>query len=378
MKLSFSLNRLLAIINKEFIQLRRDRLTFAMLIGIPLIQLTLFGFAINSNPKYLPTAIINADQGPFSRTLIAALQNSEYFKITHAQTNEQQSEQLLARGYIKFAINIPEHFTKDMIRGLKPKVLVTADATDAMAVANAFAALSNLNDKVFTYELQHGLSSLPISKPSFAFFIHGKYNPENISQYHIVPGLMGVILTMTMTMITALAITRERERGTMETLLSTPAQPLEVIIGKITPYIFIGYIQQSLIIAASMFIFNVPFFGSFPLLVLVTFPFIIANLSVGLTFSTIAKNQLQALQMTFFFFLPSLLLSGFMFPYDGMPQWAQILGSFLPLTHFLAIVRGIILKGNQFIDIVSHVEAIFIFIFVILTISAIRYRRTLD
>ncbi len=365
--------RLKAMIVKEFIQMRRDRLTFAIMIALPCIQLVLFGFAINTNPKHLPTAIVSADSSSFTRTFISAVQNSEYFQIKYPAVSEAQAEKLLAKASVQFIIQIPYDFTRELIRGNHPDLLIIADATDPVATGNATAALINLSTQVFNRDLSRGLKHLLGGPPPFNLVIHERYNPEGLSQYNIVPGLMGVVLTMTMVMITALAITRERERGTMENLLATPVRPVEVMIGKIIPYV-----QQLLIILAGIFIFGVPHDGSILLLLIATLPFIFANLAVGLTFSTIAKNQLQAVQMTFFFFLPSILLSGFMFPFHGMPVWAQIIGNCLPLTHFLNIVRGILLKGNGFADFYQQIIPLLIFILVVMTIAVYRYKETLD
>ncbi|MBF0496037.1 MAG: ABC transporter permease, partial [Deltaproteobacteria bacterium] len=342
----FSFRRLWAMIIKEFRQMRRDRVTFAMMIGIPLMQLILFGFAINSDPKNLPTAVLTADNSPFSRTIIAALQNSLYFSLVKQLNNETEAQRLLTLGQVQFVINIPVDFSRKLIRGEKPLLLLQADASDPAAVSNAVAAIRLLASTVLERDLKGILGDL---KPGFTpvdLRIHPMYNPENITQYNIVPGLMGVVLTMTMVIITSLAVTRERERGTMENLLTTPVRPLEVMLGKLIPYVVVGYLQMSLIILAARVLFKVPLEGSLLLLYSASLLFIGASLAVGLTFSTVAKNQLQAVQMSFFFFLPSILLSGFMFPFRGMPEWAQWVGSILPLTHYLRLVRGINLKGN--------------------------------
>jgi ABC-2 type transport system permease protein len=374
----FSFTRLGAMVFKEFVQIKRDRLTFAILIVVPIMQLLLFGYAINSNPKYLPTVVIANDHSNFTRQFIAGLQNTDYFKIVNTNTNEKTANRLLAEGAISFIVNVPTNFTRDLIRGDKPQLLVTADATDPVATSNAVAALSGLSEQVFNLNFQRGLSNLQRPPPSFAINIHQKYNPEGNTQYNIVSGLMGVVLTMTMVMTTSVAITRERERGTMENLLAMPILPLEVMIGKILPFIIMGYIQQFIIIALSTGLFHVPFNGSLTLLLVCTLFFVAANLSVGILFSTAAKNQLQAVQMTFFFFLPSLLLSGFMFPFFGMPEWARYLGNLLPLTHFLYIARGIMLKGNDFIAIWPHIWPLWVFTLAVILLGLKRYRRTLD
>ncbi|MEW6247332.1 MAG: ABC transporter permease [Nitrospirota bacterium] len=375
---AFSPARFWAMVVKEFIQMRRDRLTFGMMIGIPLIQLTLFGFAINSDPKRLPTAVLLADHGPQGRTVLYAIQNSGYFDFVRQVKTESEGHAVLARGEVQFVINIPENFTRDLLRGDRPAILVEADATDPAATSNALGSLRTLLDTALQNDLKGPLAFLAGADGPVDVRIHARYNPEAITQYNIVPGLMGVVLTMTMVMITALAITRERERGTMENLLSMPTRPLEVLIGKIVPYILVGYIQVGLILIAARVLFDVPMIGSLGLLLVVALAFIAANLAMGITFSTLAKNQLQAVQMSFFFFLPSLLLSGFMFPFRGMPSWAQAIGELFPLTHFLRIVRGILLKGNGLEDVAFQLWQIALFAVVALAIGVTRYRQTLD
>lgn len=358
--------------------MRRDRVTFGMMVGIPLMQLVLFGFAINSDPRHLPTALRLADQGPFARTLVTALEQSGYFRITHEARTEAEAAELLRRGEVQFVVNIPEDFTRRLLRGERPIVLMEADASDPAATGPALAAARTLAASVFDRDLTGPLAPLRGRPGPVDFRIHAHYNPENITQYNIVPGLMGVVLTMTMVVITALAITRERERGTMENLLATPVRPFEVIIGKILPYIAVGYVQVTLILIAARWLFEVPMVGSITLIYFVALLFIAANLAVGITFSTLAKNQLQAVQMAFFFFLPSILLSGFMFPFRGMPEWAQWIGSGLPLTHFLRIVRGILLKGNGLEAIAPELWPLLAFLFVAMAIGVKRYRQTLD
>lgn len=376
--MSFNLHRFWAIVVKEFIQMRRDRLTFGMMVGIPMLQLILFGYAINSNPKHLPTAIFAADNSPFSRTLVWGLRNSSYFDITREAHSAAEIQELLAEGRVQFAVTVPVDFSRKILRGEKPDLLLEADATDPSAVGFAMAAVNQLATSVINRDLTGPLARLQAGAPPFNLVTHQHYNPESISQYNIVPGLMGVMLTMTMIIITGLAITRERERGTMENLLSTPAHPGEVIVGKIVPYIMVGYAQVILVLIAAKFLFSVPMLGSVPLLLVLVFLFIVANLAVGITFSTIAKNQLQAVQMAFFFFLPSLLLSGYMFPFRGMPDWAQYVGECLPLTHFLRVVRGILLKGNGLAECAPDLWPIALFLLIMLMIGIKRYRQTLD
>ena len=374
----FSLSRWVGIIVKEFIQLKRDRLTFGMIIGIPVIQLMLFGFAINTDPKHLPTAVLAADSSPWSRSLFAAMQNSGYFRIERRLENEAQLEELLADGDVQFAITIPENFGRKLVRGERPVLLVEADATDPSAVGNAVGALERISQQALARDLQGALADLAPAAAPVEMRVHRRYNPETVTAYNIVPGLLGVILTMTMVLMTGLAMTRERERGTFENLLATPALPIEVMTGKIVPYILIGLIQVTLVLAAAFTIFEVPMQGNLVLLYCVVLLFIAANLTLGITFSSIARNQLQAMQMTFFFFLPSILLSGFMFPFRGMPEWAQALGSILPLKHFLVLVRGVVLKGNGVDVLWPAIWPIALFMLAVIAIGLRFYKRTLD
>ncbi len=377
---NFSFHRFMAVVNKEFIQMYRDRLTFAMMIVIPLVQLALFGYAINTNPKSLPTAVVGADNSIFARSIVQSLKNSGYFDIQSETINEREAKKLLQLGNVQFVVTFPIDFARQLMRGEKPSILMEADATDPAATSNAVTALTSLNQIVLNHDLNNGLQFLKPEQNTapFEIILHRLYNPEIITQYNVVPGLMGIILTMTMIMITGLAIARERERGTLENLLATPVNPLEVMFGKIIPYILVGYFQVFIVLLAAHFLFHVPMEGSLLLLLIAVLVFIIANLAVGILFSTIAKNQMQAMQMTYFFFLPSILLSGFMFPFRGMPVWAQALGEILPLTHFLRIVRGILLKGNGLMDILPQILAMLLFLIVVILIGLKRYRRTLD
>lgn len=377
-KLRISPARFWAMIVKEFIQMARDKPTFGIMVGIPLLQLTLFGFAINSDPKHLPAALIMADNGPQARTVLSAIRNSDYFEFVRQVKTETEGHRLLDRGDVQFVVSIPENFTRDFLRGDSPSILVEADATDPIAVANSLGAMPLVLNSALQNDLKGPISFLAPTPNPIDLRLHSLYNPEAITQYNIVPGLMGVVLQMTMVMVTALAITREIESGTMENLLSMPTRPIEVLVGKIVPYILVGYIQVLLIITAARFLFHVPIVGSLVLLLAVSLLFIFANLAMGITLSTLAQNQRQAIQMAFFFFLPSLLLSGFMFPFRGMPHWAQVFGEVFPLTHFLRIVRGIVLKGNGLRDVLPQLWQIALFGSIALTIGVKRYRRTLD
>lgn len=376
--LKSALRRIGAVAVKELIQMRRDRLTFAMMLVVPIVQLLLFGYAINNDPKHLPTAVHLEERTPIVRGMLAALGSSEYFDITEEIADPRDSAHLLASGDVTFVVSIPAGFTSDLMRGERPQILIEADASDPVAASNAIARIDRILNAALAHDLRGPLAFLVPEAGPIEVVVHSAYNPEGITQYNIVPGLLGVILTMTLVMITAMAMTREVERGTMENLLAMPARPVEVMIGKITPYIGIGVVQTILVLGLAQFLFNVPFVGSHELLALGVTLFIIADLALGFTFSTIAKSQMQAMQLTFFFFLPSLLLSGFMFPFRGMPDWAQWIGEALPLTHFLRIVRGVMLKDSTFADLASDFLAILIFTLVVGLIAVLRYRRTLD
>jgi ABC-2 type transport system permease protein len=363
-----------AMLVKEFIQLKRDRVSFAMIIMIPLVQLMLFGYAINTTPRNLPTAVLMQESTDLSRSILAALQNTRYFRVTQLPHSEAEVDQLLASGRVLFAVEIPANFERSVRRGDKPAMLVLADATDPVASGTALSALNEVLQTALSHD-----RDVP-EKPSMPFEIrtHARYNPAAVTQLNIVPGLVGTILTMTMLIFTALSVTREIERGTMESLLSMPITPFEIMLGKIVPYILVGFVQASLIISIGVLLFGVPVVGSLAVLAALSTLFIATNLSIGYTFSTIAQNQLQAMQMSMMFFLPNILLSGFMFPFAGMPVWAQYVGEALPLTHFLRIVRAIMLKGSSLSDLRYDAIAMFVLMLVAMTIAVTRFRRTLD
>ncbi|HET9023787.1 MAG TPA: ABC transporter permease, partial [Burkholderiaceae bacterium] len=352
-----SMARIVAVLRKELVQLRRDRLTFAMLIGVPIMQLILFGYAINSDPKNLPAAVVALDQGPLVRSIVRAAENTHYFHVVEA-ASEHDAERLIARGEVQFAFVFPSDFTERVLRGERPAMAVYADATDPSATGAAVSSLQQLPYIALRHDLKGTLAHLNAGEPPFEVRVHKRYNPEGLTNYNVVPGLMGVILTMTLVMMTAMAMTRERERGTLENLLATPVRPFEVMIGKILPYVLIGYVQVLIVFTAARLLFEVPMFGNFMLLSAAIVLFIVATLGVGFTFSTIARSQMQSMQMTMFFFLPNILLSGFMFPFRGMPRWAQWIGEALPLTHFLRIVRAVMLKGATTADVLPQTAPI--------------------
>jgi ABC-2 type transport system permease protein len=373
-----SFSRIRAAFTKELIQLRRDRITFATMIFIPLVQLLLFGYAINTNPKDLPTAVLVQDNSAFTRSFVSALRMTDYFDIRYAAMSEEELDHLILSGAVQFGVQIPANFGRDLMRGERPALLVIADATDPSATSGAVAALDGVSMTAFNRDLLGPAADLAPRPPPYEVRVHRRYNPTGETRLNIVPGLMGTILTLTMLIFTALSVTREIERGTMESLLAMPIRPVEIMLGKIAPYLVVGGLQMTLILVAAHLLFAVPVVGNLGLLVLLTLLFILANLSIGYTFSTIATNQLQAMQMSFFFFLPNILLSGFMFPFRGMPAWAQFVGEILPLTHYLRIIRGIMLKGAGIVDLQYDVLAMGAFTVAAMAIAVARFRQTLD
>ena len=374
----FSLSRWWGIVLKEFLQLRRDRITFGMIVGIPIVQLLLFGYAINTEPRHLPTAVVVAEQSEFTRSYLAAMRASGYFEFVRELEGETAARAALDRGEVKFVVSFPAGFTRALLRGERPALLVEADATDPSAAGAALASVRDLVASVTRKDLVGPLASLRGGEAPFEVRVHRLYNPEGLTQHNIVPGLMGVILAMTMVMMTGLAMTRERERGTMENLLAMPPRPLEVMTGKIVPYVFIGLIQSTIILLAARWLFDVPFLGSVLVLYLVALVFISANLTVGITLSSIAQNQLQAMQLTMFYFLPTILMSGFMFPFQGMPFWAQWVGELFPTTHAMRIVRGLLLKGSGVSTLAPELWPIAAFTLIVTAVAIWSYRETLD
>jgi ABC-2 type transport system permease protein len=372
-----SWTRIFAITAKEFVQLTRDRLTYAMILAVPIVQLLLFGYAINNDPKNLPTVVLDQDRGMFARSVLSAMENTGYFTFVREVSSPAELERAFQTGEAQFAVTVPGDFSRRVVRGDSPQILVEADASDPTTVGQAAAALSGLPATALSHDLKGPLAARA-GAASFEAVIHRRYNPENVTAYNIVPGLLGIVLSMTLVMMTALALTRERERGTMETLLSTPVLPIEVMIGKLLPYVGIGLAQTAVILTLARLLFDVPFVGGFWALALGVGLFIIGSLSLGFLFSTLAKTQLQAMQMSVFYLLPSLLLSGFMFPFRGMPDWAQALGSAIPVTYFLRVARGALLKGIGFPEAIPNIFALAVFVAVVAALSVSRYRTTLD
>ena len=368
------LRRTFAMLLKEFIQLKRDRVSFAMIIMIPVMQLLLFGYAINTTPRNLPTAVLLQEDSDLARSVLKALENTAYFRFTHQVRTVEEFDELLQSGTVLFGVEIPRGFERAVRRGEHPSLLVAADATDPVASGSAMAALG----KIAQTALMHDRVAGDVPPPPFEVRTHARYNPAGTSRLNIVPGLTGTILTLTMLIFTALSVTREVERGTMEALLSMPIRPVEVMLGKITPYVLIGFVQAALIIGLGVLLFGVPVYGSLLALAALSTLFITAMLSIGYTFSTLAQNQLQAMQMSMMFFLPNILLSGFMFPFAGMPVWAQWIGEALPLTHYLRIVRAIMLKGATIENLQYDTLVLLGLTLFAMTIAVTRFRRTLD
>jgi len=370
--------RILAVLAKEFVQLTRDRLTYGMILMIPIVQLLLFGYAINNEPRNLPTAVLVQDNSVFARSTLAAFVNTGFFTITHDVRSTEELDQLLTTGEVQFTLTIPGDFTRRVARGDKAQLLLEADATDPSAANAALAAAGSLPIQALAHDLKGAMAPYAQQPAPFEVVVHRRYNPESITAYNIVPGLLGIILSMTLVMMTALSVTRETERGTMESLLATPAQPIEVMIGKLAPYVMVGLIQTVVILTMARLLFNVPMAGGWLALALGVFLFIIGSLALGFFISTLARTQLQAMQMSFFYMLPSILLSGFMFPFRGMPEWAQAIGTLIPVTHFLRVVRGALLKGEGVASLWPSLTALTVFVCVITAFAMLRYRRTLD
>jgi ABC-2 type transport system permease protein len=374
----FSLQRVMAVLVKEFTQLVRDRLTYAMILLIPLIQLLLFGYAVNDTPRHLPTAVLAQENTVFARSVVSAIRNSAFFDITATARTPAELDDMLRRGEVQFAVTIPGDFSRRVIRGDKPEILVDADASDPTASGAAVAALSGLPAQALARDLNGLPAGRGAASQPFAIVVHALYNPDNLSAYNVVPGLLGVILSMTLVMMTALGVTRERERGTMEFLLSTPVEPLEVMVGKLAPYVIVGILQTITVLVLARILFDVPFQGGWFGLCAGILLFIVGSLALGFLISTVARSQLQAMQLGMFYFLPSILLSGFIFPFRGMPFWAQVIGSAMPVTHFLRIVRGALLKGQTLGDAWPSLVSLGVIVCVVTALAVGRYQRTLD
>ena len=374
----FSLTRLHAMLVKETLQMIRDRITFAMMIGIPIMQLVLFGFAINNDPKNLPAALVVTSPDNFTRAMTTALENTGYYDFEYIVTSAAEAEHLIARGAVSFVVTVPSDFERRVRRGDRPQILIEADASDPAVSSGAISTLGTVAETALQRELGHSPIAQTRDPQSLEVVVHRRFNPEGITQYNIVPGLLGVILQMTTMMLTSFAVTRELERGTMENLLALPATPFEIMLGKVFPAMAIGAVQVVIILTSAKLLFDVPFVGNLGLLIAGVLLFVLALIFLGYTISTLANTQMQAMQLTFFYFLPSILLSGFMFPYRGMPMWAQWLGELFPLTHFNRFVRSVMLKGGEFQHVSLSFTVLVVFVVVFALLALLRFRRTLD
>jgi ABC-2 type transport system permease protein len=374
----FSLARLNALLAKEFIQMRRDRVTFAMMLGVPLMLLVLFGFAINNDPKRLPSALMAAGNDVYARAVVSALENTNYYRFDYIAATEAEADALMASGKVTFVVTIPADFGKRVERGDRPQILIEADATDPAVATGALSTLATTASQALLRVQGQQAAAKQQMQSQLDIVVHRRYNPEGISQYNIVPGLLGVILQMTMVMMTSIALTREIERGTMENLLAMPSSPLEIMLGKVLPYAGVGAVQVVVVLIVAKLLFFIPFVGSMTLLLASIFVFVLGLVLLGYSISTVARTQMQAMQLTVFFFLPSILLSGFMFPFSGMPVWAQWLGEIFPLTHFLRIVRAVMLKGAGLPAIATEVNWLLGFVLLVSALALMRFRRTLD
>ncbi|MCA8867481.1 MAG: ABC transporter permease [Rhodobacteraceae bacterium] len=373
-----SFRRIAALFTKEVIQMRRDRITFAMTLGVPLMQLMLFGFAINTDPKALAAALVTSSQDNYSRAIVTALEVTGYYRFTHVAVTAEEGENLIERGLVSFVVTIPSDFKRRVERGDQPQLLIEVDATDPAVASGAISTLGTVAADALLHEQGAEAQAADAARGRLQILVHRRYNPEGITQYNIVPGLLGVILQMTMVMMTSMALTRETERGTMENLLAMPATSLEIMLAKVVPYLVVGAVQVLVVLVAAKLLFSVPFVGALSVLALGIFLFVLALVLLGYTISTLAHTQMQAMQLTFFFFLPSLLLSGFMFPFGGMPKWAQYLGETFPLTHFLRMIRAVMLKGADLAAVNNQMAALLIFVLIYAALALSRFRRTLD
>ena len=374
----FSVGRLVALLRKEVIQMRRDRITFAMMLGVPLMQLILFGYAINNDPKQLPAALVTTSHDHYTRAIVTALETTGYYSFDHIVSSADEAEKLIENGKVSFVVTIPSDFARRVARQDHAQILIEADATDPSVASGAISTLSTVVSAALLREQSSEAEAERAADSAIEIVVHRRYNPEGITQYNIVPGLLGVILQMTMVMMTSMALTRETERGTMENLLAMPASPLEIMLGKVLPYLGIGAVQVLVVLVAAKALFSVPFVGSLALMSASILVFVLSLVLLGYAISTVARTQMQAMQLTFFYFLPSLLLSGFMFPFRGMPGWAQVLGELFPLTHFLRVIRAIMLKGADYAAISTEMNALLLFVLFFMTVALLRFRRTLD
>ncbi|WP_027364080.1 ABC transporter permease [Desulfotruncus alcoholivorax] len=366
------MNRILAVLHKEFLQMRRDRMTLALVFMLPLVQLLLFGYAIQTEVRHISTVVFDQSLSAESRDLLQSFSASGYFDINYTAGSYDEVSRMIDSGRAKVGIIIPPDFSRSVKRGEPAQAQVIVDASDNM-VANQAVAIANSIGLIKSQEILTRLKN--IGGPPYDIRVRPWYNPDGITAYYMVPAILGIIVTMTMVIMTSMGIVRERERGTLEQLIVTPVKSYELMIGKILPYIALGYVQITVALLVGVIVFGVPVRGSLVELYLLTLFFITASLGVGIFISNIAKTQMQAFQMSFFFMLPSILLSGFMFPRDAMPRLIYFISNLIPLTYYLDIIRGIVLKGIGFQYLVGQVASLLVFSVVLLVMSVIKFKK---
>jgi ABC-2 type transport system permease protein len=368
--------RIAAMIFKEVRQMVRDPGTVAMMFMFPIIQLVIFGYAINNDPRHLPLAIEVNDHSAFSRSIVSGLRQTSYFDVIELQGGFGEGERLLAEGKAQFVLTVPVDFARDLVRGERPELLLSVDATDPASTGPAVAAVNEAVTQALGRELIGPLAMRQTGPPPVSLVLHRSYNPEGKTSHNTVPGLLAIILSMTMVALTAMSVAREEEQGTMENLLATPLRPIEVMVGKIVPYFTLGFVQTLVVLAAAAVIFKVPFVGSMALLLAVTLLFALVCLTLGFTMSTVVSSQVQAMHASMFYLMPSILLSGFAFPFRGMPVWIQWLAELLPPTHYIRLVRGIMLKGWDWRLVLPETGVLMLMLVVLTTVAVRRYRDT--
>ncbi len=374
--LNFSFTRWIGVVIKEIHELRRDKISISMLILTPIFQLIILGYAVQMDPRQVPTALLNYDNARMSQVFVTAAQNTSYFSMRQ-MASEEEANNAFVRGDVIFIVTIPQGFTEKLLRGEKPQILIQGDAIDPMTIGNALSAIVQAAKSMFQHDLPQALRTEEASD-NFELVIHRMFNPEGITQYNTIPGIIGSILSTTLILMTALSITRERENGAIENLLISPLTSLEVIVGKITPFILIGMFQSLLILLSAVFLFDIPLAGNFFLLFTILVVYIFLCLSIGIAISSVAQSQLQALQMSSFYFIPSIMLSGFISPFISMPGWAQAIGSCLPLTYFIRLVKGVMLKGYTAAELMPSLLPLIAIAVIVIGIGLKMYHKTLD
>ncbi|CAH11887.1 TPA: ABC transporter permease [Legionella pneumophila] len=374
MKSHFSMQRLWAIIRKEFLLMKRDPATIVIMAILPLILVCIAGYAINTYPQKVPTVLINLDNTDVTRELVREIQNTGYFSFVASTNDSESAHHLLKTGKAILVLTIPVNFTKALRRNQNPALLLEDGSIDAIASGRAIIALAGLKSSFIEKMGQKGIN-IPLQRPDFQIINHRLYDPDRVTQFYVVPGMIGLVLMLTMLLITVVVAFRDVQGGTIEYLLASPTRPSEILLGEIFSYILIGYLQLSFGLILSYYLFHVPFIGAPLLLYLCTLPYIVAELSLGLTIATFCTSQFEAVQVINVFIAFSILLTGFTFPIFGMPEWAQYLGLFLPLTHFFKIMFGIMLKGNNFGEIWANLWPLLAYCLTMISLATWRFKR---